>query len=121
MKTYQIISIIAVALASLWMLWVLTGEKSKNNLSAVIENDALLVDVRTEEEFEEGHVEGSVNIPLDEIEDSLDRFKDEKQIIVFCRSGRRSAEAKKILEKYGINNVINGGAWTDIQKIKGRE
>lgn len=117
MKTYQIISIIGVALASLWMLSILTGGKTERSLPKIIEDDAFLADVRTPEEFSEGHIKGSVNIPLDEIEDHLDKFKDQKQIVVFCRSGRRSAEAKKILEKYGITNVVNGGAWTDIKKI----
>lgn len=83
----------------------------------MIDNEAFLVDVRSPEEFLEGHVASSVNIPLDEIEDQLDKFTDKNQIVVFCRSGQRSAEAKRILEKYGIHNVINGGAWTDIQKI----
>lgn len=73
--------------------------------------DSFLVDVRTPEEFSEGSVKGAVNIPLNEIEIRLDEFKGKRQIVVFCRSGSRSTEAKNILESNGIVNVVNGGPW----------
>ena len=78
-----------------------------------------LVDVRTPEEFAAGAVEGAVNIPLDEIETRLDEFKGKKHIVVMCRSGNRSKQAKEILEKNGFTNVTDGGPWTLVaEKIK---
>jgi rhodanese-related sulfurtransferase len=83
----------------------------------IISKGAFLVDVRTPAEFAEGHVNGSVNIPLDQIAANLDKFKGKENIVVFCRSGNRSGQAKSILEQNGFANVTNGGTWLDINKI----
>lgn len=72
------------------------------------------VDVRTPAEFAQGSVKGAVNIPLDQIEKQLVKFKGKKKIIVFCRSGSRSSQAKAILEQNGITYVTNGGSWEDV-------
>lgn len=69
---------------------------------------AFLVDVRTPEEFAMGSVKGAVNIPLDEVENRINEFKGKPSVIVFCRSGNRSGQAKSILEANGITNVTNG-------------
>lgn len=82
----------------------------------LIKEGAFLVDVRTEDEFSEGHVDGSTNIPLDQVASQLEKFKGKDQIIVFCRSGNRSGQAKMILEQNGFKNVINGGTWQDVQE-----
>lgn len=82
----------------------------------LIKEGAFLVDVRTEDEFSEGHVDGSTNIPLDQLASQLEKFKGKDQIIVFCRSGNRSGQAKMILEQNGFKNVINGGTWQDVQE-----
>jgi phage shock protein E len=81
----------------------------------LIKEGAFLVDVRTEDEFAEGHVNGSTNIPLDQVASQMEKFKGKEQIIVFCRSGNRSGQAKMILEQNGIKNVINGGTWQDVK------
>ncbi|GAA3950108.1 rhodanese-like domain-containing protein [Chitinophaga oryziterrae] len=86
------------------------------DLANVIKDGAFLVDVRTSAEFANGHVKGSVNIPLDQVASQLSRFKDKKNIIVFCQSGGRSSQAKSILERNGFNNVINGGSWNNVAK-----
>lgn len=87
------------------------------DLAAIIAEGALLVDVRTPGEFASGHVKGSVNIPLDTVSSQLARFKNQKNIIVFCRSGNRSLQAKAILEQKGFTNVINGGAWGQVNSF----
>lgn len=80
---------------------------------------AFLVDVRTPVEFDGGHVKGSINIPLDRVALSLEKFKSKQNIIVFCRSGNRSSQAKSILEKNGFTNVTNGGTWQSVnQQLK---
>lgn len=75
------------------------------------ENTALIVDVRTPEEFLTGAYPDAVNIPLDEL---LDRYNalgtnPEREIIVYCASGARSAYAQKLLAQIGYVNVTNGG------------
>jgi len=95
----------------------LSGGESTSNLKSIIDEGAYLVDVRTPVEFAEGHVKGSVNIPLDTIANNLQQFSNKKNIIVFCRSGNRSGQAKLILENNGIKNVTNGGTWQDVNQF----
>ncbi len=87
------------------------------DLKSIIDEGAFLVDVRTAGEFAEGHVKGSVNIPVDKVRTQLAKFKNKKNIIVFCRSGGRSSQAKTILQQNGFNNVINGGTWNNINQF----
>jgi phage shock protein E len=94
----------------------LFGGSPKVDLESVIQKGAFLVDVRTPGEFASGHVKGSVNIPLDSIPTQLAKFKNKKNIIVFCQSGGRSSQAKSLLEKNGVENVINGGGWTNVNQ-----
>jgi len=86
-------------------------------LSQAISEGAFLVDVRTPAEFKSGSVKGAVNIPLDSVSNQLDKFKNKKHIVVFCRSGNRSAQAKAILERNGFKNVINGGTWNSVANL----
>jgi phage shock protein E len=94
----------------------LFSNKEENKMEAII-NDAFLVDVRTPPEFAEGNVEGSVNIPLDTVPTQFAKFKNKNNIIVFCRSGNRSGQAKIILEQNGFTNVVNGGTWQNVYSL----
>ena len=87
------------------------------DLKSIIEKETFLVDVRSPGEFAGGHVKGSTNIPLDTVPSQLAKFKDKKNIVVFCRSGNRSGQAKIILEKNGFTNVVNGGTWEDVNQF----
>jgi rhodanese-related sulfurtransferase len=79
--------------------------------------NAFLVDVRTPQEFAQAAVKGSVNIPLDKVQSQLATFKNKDHIIVFCRSGNRSSQAKNILTQNGFTNVINGGTWQNVNQL----
>lgn len=92
----------------------LFGGGSSVDLAGIIKEGALLVDVRTPDEFAGGHAKGSVNIPLNQLLQQLSKFNNKKNIIVCCQSGGRSGQAKTILEKNGIPNVINGGSWNNV-------
>lgn len=87
----------------------LFGAKDNTELINAISNKAYVVDVRSQGEFSSGSVKGAVNIPLDQISNNIAKFKGKKQVVVFCQSGMRSGQAKSILERNGIDNVINGG------------
>lgn len=93
------------------------GNNNTADLKSLINEGAFLVDVRTPGEFADGHVKGSVNIPLDNITKEIAKFKDKKNIIVFCRSGNRSGMAKSLLEQQGITNVVNGGTWQHVAQF----
>jgi rhodanese-related sulfurtransferase len=86
-------------------------------MNELIQAGAFLVDVRTPEEFESGHVTASVNIPLDQVAERLDEFEGKDHIVVFCRSGNRSAMAKALLAQNGFANVTNGGTWEDVKQF----
>ncbi|MFM9988361.1 rhodanese-like domain-containing protein [Flavobacterium sp.] len=92
---------------------------SSNNddLKKIVNEGAFLVDVRSQGEYLSGHVKGSANIPLDQIKSQIAKFKGKNNIVVFCRSGMRSSQAKSILEQNGFTNVINGGTWNKIDQL----
>jgi rhodanese-related sulfurtransferase len=92
-------------------------KNDNSNLEKIIQEGAMLIDVRSQNEFVQGNVKGSVNIPLDQIENNLHQFKGNTNIVVFCRSGNRSGQAKLILNKNGFDNITNGGTWRTIQDI----
>jgi rhodanese-related sulfurtransferase len=93
------------------------GSSNNENLATLVNEGAFLVDVRSLGEFADGNVKGSVNIPLDQVQNQLAKFKNKENIVVFCRSGNRSSQAKSILEQNGFTNVTNGGTWQDVNKI----
>lgn len=94
------------------------GNKSNSeDLAQKVSQGAFLVDVRSAAEFASGHVKGSVNIPLDQISRHLAQFKGKEQIVVFCRSGNRSAQAKMILNQNGFHNITNGGTWQNVAAL----
>ncbi len=75
----------------------------------------IIVDVRTTAEWmDDGHANCSVNYPLDELDSKLGSLKSYEKVIVVCRSGHRAGIAKEILEKAGMKNIENGGAWQNI-------
>jgi rhodanese-related sulfurtransferase len=89
------------------------------DLREVIERKPMLVDVRTPGEFAQGHPKGAINIPLNTLASNLNKFKNKKEIVVFCRSGNRSSQAKSFLESNQISNVIDGGPWENVAKYTG--
>ncbi|MDD2820016.1 MAG: rhodanese-like domain-containing protein [Flavobacterium sp.] len=94
------------------------SQKAKTTeLKRVLRKRPFLVDVRTPDEFAQGTVKGAVNIPLDQIQNQLPKFKGKKNIVVFCRTGNRSTQAKAILEQNGFTNITNGGTWQDVNAI----
>ena len=87
-----------------------------------IENvHSIIIDVRTQEEWDNGYIEDAIHIPLSIISEDIDKFVKsyDEEILLYCRSGNRSGKAKEILEKLGYSNAINIGGISDIKKSKG--
>jgi rhodanese-related sulfurtransferase len=89
-----------------------------------IENDSAnggqLLDVRTTEEFSQGHIKGAVNLSLQDIQTgALPSAQKDRPVYVYCRSGNRSAQAVGILEKAGYQDVTDLGAMTSVQALGG--
>jgi len=90
----------------------------QDDLISYIKKGALLIDVRSVQEFNSGSAKDAINIPLDQLSKQLGQLKDKENIIVFCRSGARSAQAKMILNKNGFESVVNGGSWQKVKSVK---
>jgi phage shock protein E len=83
----------------------------------------LVIDVRTVQEWDKGHLEGAVLIPYDQISERIDSVvKDKSQTIyVYCRTGHRSKIAKEALEKLGYKDIVNLGPLEDAAKTLKRK
>lgn len=86
------------------------------DFKALVQSGALIVDVRTPQEYRDGHIPQSKNIPLDQIRNKVAELKKQnKPIITVCRSGARSGMAKSILAQAGVD-VYNGGPWNSLAR-----
>jgi len=115
---------VALTLLVILALWLITPALSGSGDPVqakqawpMIENGALLIDVRTKEEFGAGHLEGAVNISWDDTGALVDAIGDdpERPVVVYCRSGNRSGKAKEALDKQGYNHIFNG---TGLEALK---
>ena len=94
----------------------LFGLGPKVNYSELIKQGAIVLDVRSKGEYQGGHIQGSINISVDTLQNSLGKLNDKnKTIITCCASGMRSASAKSILKSNGYTNVHNGGGWMSLK------
>ncbi|TGY44573.1 rhodanese-like domain-containing protein [Clostridium sartagoforme] len=90
----------------------ITSEEAKEEMN---NNDVIILDVRTEEEYNSGHIENSVLIPIDDLEYKAEEVltNKEQKILVYCRSGNRSKKAADLLVEMGYTNVYNFGGIKD--------
>lgn len=95
----------------------LLGFGTAVDYAQLVKEGAQIIDVRTKGEFVSGHIGGSVNIPLQNLDNHLSKLKKDKPVITCCASGMRSASAKNILLANGFKNVHNGGGW---QRLKSK-
>lgn len=87
-----------------------------NEAKKLMELGITVVDVRTPQEFAEGHIPNAKLIPLQELETRLNEFSQDEKYLIVCRSGNRSAQASEILVQNGMKQIYNmtGGMneWT---------
>jgi phage shock protein E len=118
MNTYRSRIKFASTLLVLLTIWLVTpaiadGGEAELAKQAwpMINNGAILIDVRTKEEFDAGHLEGAINIPWEETTSLMAAIGSDKQrpAVLYCRSGNRSGKAIAVLEKKGYSNLFNAG------------
>jgi rhodanese-related sulfurtransferase len=97
------------------IIFVKKSKKPANGLTEPISSGALILDVRTPGEYAGGHIQNSINIPLDELGASMHKLNKEQNIVVVCASGMRSTKAVKMLKNKGFQNCHNGGSWVNYQ------
>lgn len=90
----------------------------KSGIKAALQNGAVIIDVRTANEYDMGRVPDSINIPVDRIAVSIGRIKGLSRPVIFCcDSGSRSSKAVSILKENGKKDVYNGGSWMNMLKM----
>lgn len=95
----------------------LLGLGPKTDYKTLLSEGAIIIDVRSKGEFDGGHINGAINIPVDQLINNLSKVKDKrKTVITCCASGMRSASAKSILKANGYESVYNGGSWYSLQR-----
>lgn len=90
----------------------------KGGIRDALRRGAIVVDVRTAHEFDQGRVPDSINIPVDRIAVSAQRIINmNKPIVLVCSSGHRSGQALQSLKEKGLKDVFNGGDWHRVLRI----
>ena len=84
--------------------------------ATLVRNGAIIVDVRSKDEYRQGHVKGSVNIPLHVLKNKVKDLVD-KEVILVCRSGAGAGQAKSFRKDQGIT-THNAGPWQNVQNLK---
>jgi phage shock protein E len=88
------------------------------NVIQALKDGAQLIDVRTPEEFQMGHVEGTKNIPLQTFDKECQFILDsDKPVVLCCQSGMRSEQATRYLHQLGKTNAYNAGGWSHLQRL----
>ena len=90
----------------------------KHDWADLIHNqNAKIIDVRTPAEFKGGHIKGSLNIPLNNINKAQKKIKSKQHpVVLCCASGMRSGQAVQMLKSQGYTDVYNGGGWRRLQR-----
>ncbi len=114
-------STILISLAALYLIFKFLGYLSRLGIKQLSPKEVdekkgmVLLDVRTNKEYEQGHIPGAVHIPLTDLGDKIKKLKKDREIVVFCQNGNRSIWAIKRLLGMGYKNLYNlkGGysAW----------
>lgn len=101
----------------MWMSFLkkIVGGGPSVDLKNLVKEGAMIIDVRTKEEFKAGHIPGAINIPLNNLPTQLTSIPKNKVIITCCASGMRSSSAKNLLQSKGYTTVYNGGGWMGLQ------
>jgi rhodanese-related sulfurtransferase len=85
------------------------GDVTVEQAHELVEGDRppVVLDVRNDWEFDDGHLEGAINIPVDDLEGRLGELDKEDEILVYCRTGNRSARAVQILSENGFEKMYH--------------
>ena len=97
-------------------LETLFGYKYNPDFKSLINEGAIILDVRTKAEFDTGHIDTSINISHEQLEKYISTLDKSKAIITCCETGMRSESAKRTLKSYGFERVYNAGNWGNLKK-----
>lgn len=93
----------------------------RSGIKEALKKGAVIIDVRTANEFDNGKIPGSINIPVDRLSVNIQRLRQMNRPIIFCcSSGARSSKAAGIARQNGITDVYNGGNWMKVLTLAGK-
>ena len=112
----RIVSVTVLLILTLSIFSACASEETTAEAWSRIEAGAVLIDVRSAEEYAGGHLEGSINIPHTELDAIAEAIGDlEKSTVVYCRSGRRSGFVQTNLQQRGFTDVYNGLGYEELK------
>ena len=110
MLSKVVLVVLAIIVVVVLYLRVSAVRFSGSEARALVADGAMLLDVRSTEEFARGHIDGAVSIPIQELSDRLDELGDRNEtVVIYCQSGGRSMMAKRLLEGKGFTDVHDLG------------
>ncbi len=105
--------LILVGLVAGFFWWRASASVDSTALHRLVDEGAVLLDVRTPAEFAAGHLDGAVNVPVDQLERRAGELDRGRPVVVYCRSGARSAAATRTLRSLGFGAVEDLGAMSN--------
>lgn len=118
LKNILMVGAISVGLWSCKNATLVSEESRTEVRKMVISPETTLLDVRVPEQFSQGTARDAINIPLAQIEKNIDFLRKQKQIVVFCNSGKQAAQAVEILKKNGLENVYDAKTLYNVKAIR---
>lgn len=116
----QVLTILLVTLSSLSLSQASWAESREAKAWSLIQNNALVIDVRTTEEYASIHLPTSLHIPYQQIAARFAQLeiRKDRPVVLYCRSGQRAAIAEKMLLQQGYTAVHNGGGLNGLNRVK---
>ena len=117
MNTHTLIYLSLAVLAFIILKRLLGGSKVATSIvKQKLESGAMIVDVRTPDEFRDGAYPGAKNIPLSDLGSRLAEIPKDKPVVLYCASGARSSSAARAMKQAGYADVINAGGLADMPR-----
>ena len=107
---------IILLLIGLFVIVLKYARGNKKDYKDLLDQGAIIIDVRTESEYKSGHIKNSINVPLKDLTYRINEFDKKDNIVTVCAVGIRAESAKKFFESRGYN-VANGGRWTNLKDL----
>jgi rhodanese-related sulfurtransferase len=104
-----ILAVVAAIYTPTLMHWGSFGDVTVEEASNLIADkpNLVILDVRTQSEYDDGHIEGAILIPVQELPDRLDELDQSDELLVYCRTGNRSSSAVEILGEAGFSKIYH--------------
>ena len=101
--------------------WLKSLFSSGPNIADLLADGAIVLDVRSQGEYQSGHVKDSMHVPLPQLSKKINAIKKRKKTVVtVCASGMRSGKAAKILRSHGVE-AHNGGPWQSVERLRSNQ